>query len=780
MNRLIFLFILFCFFTESLFGQEESFKIFDDSEIAVVKITMDPNDLELMLASPRSDIMRPASVYFRNSQIDETVDSVGVRIRGNTSRDSEKKSFKISFDEYLPGREFYNLDKLNLNGEHNDPSIMRSKMSWDLFNSIGMVSSRAAHAAVYINEKYFGLYINVEHIDNEFVSKNFSDDTGNLWKCLWPADLKYKGSSPDLYKAIEAGGRRTYDLKTNEAEDDYSKLADFIAVVNNVPGNIFEEKLEEIFYVPDFIRYLAVNVLTASWDDYRFLKNNYYLYYEPNSDKIHFIPYDYDNSYGIDFNFNDDWAKVNPYNFGTIDGGERPLSDRVLANSKYRNLFTHFLEFYNENVFKLELYETEVDRIKSLMNPFAEADTFRTKDYGFSVEDFHQSFTPYGFNRFPAQRGLKEFINVRHSSLKSQLSYTQASPYIYAMEYHPVFPRADDTIYISASLYSYSEIISHKIEYYDSLNKEIRYFDMEFNPDLNSKLVEERDMWTGKIPPLGKEGFGSFILIAEDENSAVSHYPNASRIGLKTPKFKSEGILISEIMPRNNSVLSDQAGEFDDWLELYNSTSQQINLRNYFVTDDKEDLTKWQFSVDFFLEPGEYKIIWCDNDEDQGTDHTNFRLDGDGEFVALVKQDGITFSDSLSYPPIPEDSSYTLDIGTGDWFIGNPTPSGIPVGIKLGSALNPANFSLGVFPNPFNPSANFILDLNVSSNVKMEIYNVLGELVYQKDFGYRKEGNYKDAWHGNNGAGGKVKSGVYILRYLAGGNSITSKLVLLK
>ena len=151
----------------------------------------------------QSDSEFVASFHFQNAYINETVENIGFRLRGNTSREAAKKSFKVSFNTFVSGREFYGVDKLNLNGEHNDPSIIRSKLCFDHYQTIGMKASRANHVEVYINGQYYGLYISVEHIDDEFLNKNFGDDTGNLWKCLYPADLNYLGSDPNLYKNLK-------------------------------------------------------------------------------------------------------------------------------------------------------------------------------------------------------------------------------------------------------------------------------------------------------------------------------------------------------------------------------------------------------------------------------------------------------------------------------------------------------------------------------------------------------------------------------------------------
>src|SRR5690606_9124917 len=107
----------------------------------------------------------------------ETVDLIGFRLRGNTSRQSAKKSFKVSFNTWVQGQKFHDVEKLNLNGEHNDPSIIRSKLAWDIFAAHRAPAPRAAHIRLYINDVYYGLYISVEHIDEQFLQSRFGDDS---------------------------------------------------------------------------------------------------------------------------------------------------------------------------------------------------------------------------------------------------------------------------------------------------------------------------------------------------------------------------------------------------------------------------------------------------------------------------------------------------------------------------------------------------------------------------------------------------------------------------
>ncbi len=95
-------------------------------------------------------------------------ESIGVRFKGNSSYNSypgNKKSFKLNFDEYVTGQTVYGMDKLNLNNAFKDPSFVREKCYYELAAEAGLSASRVNHAALYINDEYWGLYSAVEQVD---------------------------------------------------------------------------------------------------------------------------------------------------------------------------------------------------------------------------------------------------------------------------------------------------------------------------------------------------------------------------------------------------------------------------------------------------------------------------------------------------------------------------------------------------------------------------------------------------------------------------------------
>jgi hypothetical protein len=120
-------------------------------------------------------------------------------------------------------------------------------------------------------------------------------------------------------------------------------------------------------------------------------------------------------------------------------------------------------------------------------------------------------------------------------------------------------------------------------------------------------------------------------------------------------------LAITEIMPLNDSTLADEDGEFSDWVEIHNSGDATADLEGYSLTDNINRLDKWEFpSVG--LEPGGYLVVFASNKDrtdPSGQLHTNFRLDGNGEYLALVAPDGSTIIDEFApYPEQLENISY--------------------------------------------------------------------------------------------------------------------------
>jgi hypothetical protein len=417
--------------------------LYNDQNVARIDITMDPDSLNHMLlqANWYTDHEYPATCIFTRGYTRDTLTPIGFRLRGNTSRGAQKKSFRISFNTFQSGRTFEGVKDLNLIGCHNDPSISRAKVYTLLARSIKSASPRAGHARLYINGAYRGLYINMEHISEEFVQLRYNNSGGNLYKCLWPADLNYINSNPNSYK-FTSGGRRAYDLTNNQPADDYSDLERFIRTLNQTTAASIYCQLDTLFNIEEFLRMYAIDVLAGHWDNY-YNKNNYYLYNNQRTRRFEYLPYDMDNSFGVDW-FNINWTTINPYQFAP-NGEPRPLFTQLMANNTTRDIYTFYLRQAAQRAAQADI-GVELDSMLARITSAALADNYRTLDYGFSNQTFLQSFTatqPIGHVKF----GIKPFLTARINSIQALIPSTfNIAPIVHRPEITPLFAGMTGTV----------------------------------------------------------------------------------------------------------------------------------------------------------------------------------------------------------------------------------------------------------------------------------------------------------------------------------------------
>ncbi|MEX1376547.1 MAG: lamin tail domain-containing protein [Eubacteriales bacterium] len=121
----------------------------------------------------------------------------------------------------------------------------------------------------------------------------------------------------------------------------------------------------------------------------------------------------------------------------------------------------------------------------------------------------------------------------------------------------------------------------------------------------------------------------------------------------------TSGLIISEVMIGNTNTLEDNFSETPDWIELYNPTSERIELENLFLSDDPNNLKQWRFPEDFFIGPDAYLVVYASGREQSGGSglHTNFSISSEGEPVILSDIDG-NIMDTCVLAPMPYDVSY--------------------------------------------------------------------------------------------------------------------------
>ena len=120
-------------------------------------------------------------------------------------------------------------------------------------------------------------------------------------------------------------------------------------------------------------------------------------------------------------------------------------------------------------------------------------------------------------------------------------------------------------------------------------------------------------------------------------------------------------LIINEFMADNDEAFADpdaSGDEYDDWIEIYNRSSVPRDLSGMYLTDDLDNPDKWLIPDGVTIDAYGYVIFWADEQQEQGSTHTNFKLDADGEEIGLFDADGTTLIDSIEFDEQYKNMSY--------------------------------------------------------------------------------------------------------------------------
>ncbi|MFD1174703.1 CotH kinase family protein [Paenibacillus puldeungensis] len=261
-------------------------EVFPEDKVIDVKITLDPDDFQDMLDNASAEQFKTATVDYNGKHFD----NIGIRTKGNLSlrsvvqmSDSDRYSFKLSFDEYVD-QTLDGIQKINLNNGYSDASYMREFLAYELSESMGLPTPKHSFVNVYINGKLWGFYLAVEQIGTSYLERNFDNAYGALYKGEMSgngSDLTWLGDDPDAYTGLSLKSETT----------NHNILIKMLNELNN--GTNYEKYIN----VQESLGYIALNVLTNNMDSYiGGNKQNYYLYEDEGIFSI--LPWDYNMAFG--------------------------------------------------------------------------------------------------------------------------------------------------------------------------------------------------------------------------------------------------------------------------------------------------------------------------------------------------------------------------------------------------------------------------------------------------------------------------------------------------
>lgn len=209
------------------------------------------------------------------------VRNAGIRVRGNTTRNDHKPSFRIDFNRYVDGQDLFGLRAIVLNNSWHDPSMLHDDLSMLMFRAMGIPAPRQAHVRLYVGSarEYAGVYVISEEVSKTFLTANVREDNGYLYEYHRQDGDNYGfQEQPELGWYVPRFGPKTHE--TESVANLYMPVRGLVEAVNEARQDNLEDRLADYLDVNVFITELAVQNFLAQTDGLvgGVGMNNFYLF----------------------------------------------------------------------------------------------------------------------------------------------------------------------------------------------------------------------------------------------------------------------------------------------------------------------------------------------------------------------------------------------------------------------------------------------------------------------------------------------------------------------
>jgi hypothetical protein len=716
---------LFFLYSAISYGQD----FYDLSEIQTIEITFAESNWDQLLDAAYAstgDYIMAQSIRINGIEFD----SIGVKYKGNSTYNANqtKNPFHLELDTYKE-QDYEGYTDIKLSNVAKDPSFLREVLSYQILRQY-MDAPLSNYANVYVNGTLIGLYSNSESISKKFVNSRFYSKSNTFVKCNPP-----DGAGPqsnDLPNLVYLGADSTnyydaYELKSDSGWDELIDLCDTLA--NHV------EAIEAILDVDRTLWMLAFNNVLVNLDSYiGAFAQNYYLYRDDNG---RFVPviWDLNESFGRfsmtgSGSLNNTTAKQQMSHLLHENDSNFPLVRQLLSVPQYKRMYlAHLKTILSENFDNDTYYSTGLS-LQNTIDAAVQADNNKF----FSYSNFQTNLTT-DINGGPGPGGgvtpgITNLMDGRSTYLLGLSDFNQTEPTIASPVLSDNTPIVNESITVSAAITNANTaLLGYRSDVKLPFTKLSMYDDGLHNDGAANDGVYAADI-------VVEDAYVQYYIYAENENAGLfsprraEHEFHSFTATVSNPTI--EDIVINEFMASNDTTQADQNGEFDDWIELYNNSSETIYLAGYFLSDDADELMKWPFPSGSSIAGDGYLIIWADDDEEQDGLHTNFKLSAAAEAVFLVDAAG-NIVDEVSYVDQITDTSFgRYPNGTGNFQWMNPTFNAENMGTTSTATVAEESLELKVFPNPADEYFEIIIDSANDERMDVLIYDLNGTLLYKR------------------------------------------------
>ena len=693
---------------------------------------------------------RPSHIEFyeTNGDLGFAMD-IGARIAGYHSPRSPQKGLHIiARTKYGKDRINYRLfpdgrtDAKNLNefkrftirswGQSRKFALIQDAFSQMAYSKSGLDLQDYRPAIVFINGEYWGLHEIRENNKNSwYYQSHYGIDRDNPGYDI----LQFRGNF-----ILEGDGQHWNDMMSFLSTHDLSKANNY-------------KYLASVIDIDNFIDYVGHCVYSGKRD-------------WPGSNEAAWRPRTIGGrwrwiQYDMDVCFSHWWGgysanMVDQVLHGFNQYEPHTILVRLLENIEVRNKFIQWFADRINMEFKPEVLENYLDDVVAEIEPYLPE---------------YQARWQLNYNWYSEIDAIRSFIRKRPEFIINQLSNEFNLTGMAELELG--IEHSDNNVVKINTLSVTENLLSDSTESWSgNYFKEIPFTIVALPAD-GYEFVGWECVTTGKQ---AINDTISFVLL--EDTKLIARF---------RPKEEITGVVINEFSANNQKTIFDEFNEFDDWIELYNAGDDTIDMGGIYITDDLNELTKWEIpSEDYqqtFIPPGKHLLLWADNDPDQGPLHLDFRLNNAGEQIGLIQICGIDTMvlDTITFQLQSPDLSYgRYPDGSEKWaFFTVPTPG--VTNNNTRTVITPGNNYLGQnFPNPFQFTTTIQFYIADTEEVTLDIVDLLGCKIKSLINKKLAQGFYSINWDGKISEGNDAPSGIYFVTLQAGKFRKSKKLLLLK
>ena len=650
-----------------------------------------------------------------------TYDSVGVRYKGfsSVSVNRVKNPFNIKLDYMIDGQDHNGVDKLKLSNVYQDPSFIREVLTYEIAANY-LPSAKANYANLYVNDTLWGLYTNVQAVNKDFLNDHFGNKYYPFFKCN-PENLNVSPGGENANLSDAHGNdsldyQPYYDIKSDYG---WEALYNLIDTLNN-----YSDSVNKVLNVDRTLWMHALNYTLINFDSYIGYAQNYYLY-KDKTGQFNPLLWDLNMSFGS-FSLTDASSiyfsgfditqaqNMDPLLHHTqISVSPRPLLRNLFLIERNRKMYlAHIRTIVNEN-FSNQNYALRGQYLQNLIDVSVQNDTNKF----YSYTDFTTNLNNQVALVTADCPGITQLMDARTTYLSGYTGFS-GEPIITNIATSPQNFVVGDDVWITANITDATDAI---LGYRFGANMAFKTTTMFDDGNHNDGTAND-GVFGGVISNSANKV--DYYLYADNDSAGVFSPVRAAYEFYSIQSQLNVGdVVINEIMSNNISTTSDASGKFEDWIELYNTTSSPVSTAGLFLTDTLGLLQKWELP-DYTIPANGYAIIWADEDGGQGDLHANFKLSNLGEQLILTNADSLVI-DSITYLIMADDIAFArLPNGSGPFIMQAPT---FNANNDFINSITEKQEQIKVYPNPFSD----VIKWNSFEGI--EVRDILGKLMYTSE-----------------------------------------------